>query len=86
MYETKQYTLIQMSKDNTILSSEVFLPGEVPEELTIAEETAYILLENHQVNHEFSRELYERDTDMMITYYANEDGFMVEDFTVLNWK
>ncbi len=84
--EPIEYRLLQMQEDNSIAESAVYAPGDMPEELTVLKDTAYLLLETHQRNSETIREIFNPDTDHISTLYAGENGYLLEDLTFINWK
>ena len=81
-----EYRLLQMRDDNTIADLAIYTPGEMPEELTVLEDTAYLLLETHQQNSDTIREIFNPDADHISTLYAGEDGYLLEDLTFINWE
>lgn len=81
-----QYRLLQMREDNTILSSRDYTPGEMPQDLTVSEDAAYLLLETHQQNSDTVRTIINPDEDHISTLYAGEDGYLLEDITFLHWE
>ena len=81
-----EYRLLQMRDDNTIADLAIYAPGEMPEEITVLEDTAYLLLETHQKNSNTIRDIFNPDADHISTLYAGEDGYLLEDLTFINWE
>ncbi len=81
-----EYRLLQMREDNTIADLAIYTPGEMPEELTVLEDTAYLLLETHQKNSDTIREIFNPDADHISTLYAGEDDYLLENLTFINWE
>ena len=81
-----QYRLLQMREDNTILSSADYTPGEMPQDITVPADAAYLLLETHQQNSDTIRTIINPDEDHISTLYAGEDGYLLEDLTFLHWE
>ena len=84
MVVPEKYVLVQMDTRSNVLSSDVFAPGQMPETVSILDNTAYVVLENHG-REDVTRELYDSDTDMVKTFYCREDGFMGQAYTTLEW-
>lgn len=89
MYEPEEYVLLQMDKDNHILRKDTYLPGELPVDLAPEAETEYLILETHnrlaQKNEKIVREIFNQNNDHFSTFCANEDGFMIEKHTFIQW-
>lgn len=81
-----QYRLLQMREDNTILSSDDYTPGEMPQDITVSSDAAYMLLETHQQSSDTVRTIINPDEDHISTLYAGEDGYLLEDITFLHWE
>ncbi len=81
-----QYRLLQMREDNTILSSTDYTPGEMPQDITVSADAAYLLLETHQQDTDPIRTIINPDEDHIFTLYAGEDGYLLEDLTFLHWQ
>ena len=81
-----QYRLLQMREDNTILSSADYTPGEMPQDITVSADAAYLLLETHQQSSDTVRTIINPDEDHISTLYAGEDGYLLEDLTFLHWE
>lgn len=90
MYEPEQYVLLQMDPQNNIIQKDTYLPGELPKDLIPDPNTEYLILETHNHDAEkdarIERTIYARDTDQIPTYFANEDGFMMEHHSFIQWE
>ena len=87
MYEPESFTIHYMDSKNQLLRSDVYLPGNMPEKLLLTEDIAYLILEihNHYGEPIISRQLFDPEADHIKTLYAGENGYMLEDLTVLEW-
>lgn len=83
-YEPEHYMVVQMDEQNEVLSSDRYLPGQLPEELILQEEAAYVLLETH-TEEQTTREIFDSTTETLKTLYCREDGFFGQMFTSLVW-
>lgn len=90
MYEPEKYVLLQMDANNQILQKDVYEPGSLPTDLEPKSKTEYILLETHNrlasKDETVTRTIFNRNNDHLTTFYANEDGFMIEDYTFIQWS
>jgi len=87
MYEPESFTIHYMDSKNQLLRSDIFLPGNMPEKLLLTEDIAYLILEihNHYGEPIINRQLFDPEADHIKTLYAGENGYMLEDLTVLEW-
>lgn len=90
MYEAEKYVLLQMDNSNQIVNSASYEPGKVPTDLIPEAETAYVILETHNAmateNEKITREIFSKSDDHISTYSANENGFMIENYTFIQWN
>ncbi len=84
MVPPEEYALVQMDDDNHILCTDRFRPGEHPEEITLLENTAYVLLETGTQEGR-TRELWDRNTENLTTLYVGDNGFFHQAHTLLIW-
>ena len=85
-YPAEKVRLIQMDGQNREVSRIEFVPGEAPEELTPAVETAYILVEHCRSDgQEIDRELISRGEEYLYTYELQPSGFFHSQTTQVSW-
>lgn len=93
MFPPERIVLLQLDADSNILERTEYAPGQLPERLTLAAETEFILAETHKQAPDgrtvVSRELRERprqeDKEILTTYLCREDGICVQHHTTLRW-
>ena len=78
-----------MSADNMLISLTDYSPGEVPENYSPEADTAYIILETHSRDEEWSailtREIFDRGDEYIETFFARMDGICIIRLTQLSW-
>ena len=86
-FPAESIRLIQMDRQNRMLDQMEFQPGQAPETLTPAAETAYILVEYCCKNSpEVDRELIPRREESLTTYVLQPSGFFHTQTTQLLWE
>lgn len=90
MFAPEEIVLIQMDGDSRELSRRSFVPGRLPERLTLAEGCAYVLAETHKRDPEgeasVTRELISLNKDgstLFTSFYVREDGLCLQQSTEL---
>jgi len=82
--------IVQMSADNVLVSQTDYKPGEVPEIYSPEADTAYIVIETHSRDEEWSailtREIFDRGNEHFETFYARTDGVCIKHWTHLTWE
>ncbi|MBE6951065.1 MAG: hypothetical protein E7451_06985 [Ruminococcaceae bacterium] len=76
--------LVQMSADHTELAREEYLPGEMPETITPAAGTAYIIAEEY-AGDEVTRTLYQPGGDPIKVFCQGEQVYCLPRFTEIMW-
>lgn len=84
-------TVMQMDKNNVVLSRETYEPGTLPETLRTESGAAYLLVEIEKTdgdgNSYMERQLYDpSDKEQLITFYAMENGLMGAQDTTVEWQ
>ena len=86
-YPAERIRLIQMDRQNRMLDQMEFQPGQAPETLTPAAETAYILVEYcRKDSPESDRELIPKGEEDLYTYELQPSGFFHTQTTQLLWE
>ncbi len=90
MYEPVKIVVTQMNGQNQIVDSQEYIPGEIPEKITPANTTEYILVETIKKDKAgkeiVARELCRKEEYSFETFYAREDGVCVEKWTEVEWN
>lgn len=90
MYPPSRISLIQFSKDGSILSRTEYKPGELPHSLTVDQNCSYIILETYKSSPDegetVSRQLYQGDSSNLDSFYLRTDGICAKQSTALIWK
>lgn len=85
----KHIRILQMSEEGQVLEKTEFAPGQAPDVLDLARETAYLVVESEGTD--FSgksvtdRELVNRGEETMTTWYPLDNGFFNNQLTALHW-
>ncbi|HHU91095.1 MAG TPA: hypothetical protein GXZ22_08595 [Clostridiaceae bacterium] len=86
----EKITVLQMDKDSNIISRMEYSPGKLPDTITPADNTEYIIAESHSFNLEgkaaVSRSIYDRKAETLDTFYCRDDGICVKQWTNLDWN
>lgn len=77
--------LIQMDSSNNELARTEFLPGEMPEEFTPMEDTAYLIIEEHRESGVY-RSLHQREDDSIEVFHSLNGTLCIPQRTTVNWK
>ena len=79
-----------MDADNRTLSRREYKPGKLPDSLTPAGDTAYILTETYKHDRSGAEiitwELYDQRDETLAAFYLREDGICVKRQTTLEWN
>lgn len=82
----RTYTLTQFGADNTVLSSDTFLPGELSESIKPLPDTAFMVLEQtNQRDGAVTRTLHQRGDSYLTTFTARPDGLCVPEQSEISW-
>lgn len=86
----QMYVLHCMNADHGTLEEWMYLPGELPEELQLPAETAYVLLEIHELDGQdqpvLRYEVYDRQDEQLQAYHALENGICAAQSVKLRWE
>lgn len=89
VYPVEKTVLIQMDGNNRVITSQEFLPGQVPAEFIPESHTAYLLVETHRLSKSggqtVDRELFDREDTTLTTYQEGKNGFFCRQDTVIHW-
>lgn len=84
-----QVVILQMNDQSEVIERTSYVPGELPEELSLHTDTAYLVVETYgrDASQQIAvgRTLYEQDSTDIETFAAREDGVCVEHWTALVW-
>lgn len=90
MPSPEKINVLQMDKDNKILSRLNYLPGELPDTISPIEKAEYIMVESQGTDMEgktvTSRTLYDRRVQALDTFYCLDNGICVKQWTKLDWN
>ncbi len=90
VYKPLSVRVIQFDEDNTVLRTEEYEAGKLPETLTLEKGTAYLLAETKKRDANngilVSRALYERGTESLDALYDRGDGICVKQSAALDWR
>ena len=89
MYPPVKIVVTQMDKDNQVVESKEYNPGEVLQELIPAADTEYIIVETVKLdqnsNEIHMREMCQKEDDNFATFFCREDGVCVQKNTRVMW-
>ena len=89
MYAPVKIVVTQMNRENQVVDSKEYNPGEVTAELVPAADTEYIIVETVKQDTngvEISmREMCQRENDNFETFFCREDGICVKKSTRVLW-
>lgn len=81
MKPPQRYELLQLDRDSTVISRLSYTPQDMPEDISLQKDTAYLILErfSDQQNPQEQplRILYQREDAILNYFTAREDGFCV---------
>lgn len=81
-----QITVLQMAADHTVLSREAYVPGTLPETLTVQDGTAYLMAETLSAASEAPARTVCQPGDLWLnTFFCRADGICVMQATGLVW-
>lgn len=90
MRPPREITILQMDAQSAILSRTQYAPGQLPDELALAPEVAYLLVETRGgapgAQAAVTRAVYGRDDELLPAFYCREDGVCVKQWTQLAWQ
>lgn len=94
MFKPVKITLVQMDKENKVVKQEVFIPGNLPEELTAEKDTAYFLIKTEKKTPDgttvIARSIYEQkaseEENPLETFFSVDNGIITKQHTVVTWK
>lgn len=90
VYPMDKTVLLQLDQNNQVIHRQELLPGQAPETLTPAEETAYILVESCRTDSQgetvIDREIVSRGEDSLYTYSLQPSGFFTKQATQVLWE
>jgi hypothetical protein len=92
LFAPEMNTVIQMNKDNTILSQEEYTPDSFPDTFTPNSETEYIIVETKKqvpANPDTTRiyrDIYSISDESITTFCAREDHICEERETPILWS
>lgn len=89
MYEPTLIQILQMDKNNIVVSKEVYQPGFVPEELKVKPEIDYIIVETSKKDEEGStiktREIFSEKDEFFSTFSSGEKDIYFKKETKIMW-
>ena len=83
--ETDNVEILEMDSGHSVLSRLSCAPGELPQELRVRPDTAYIVLETLDRQGEVTRTLYQRGDETLTAPFCREDGICVQKSCSLLW-
>lgn len=81
---TDSVVVIRMDENHQELGRETYLPENLPEEIELPENVAYLLVEEHR-GEKTVRSICQAGDAEMAVYYAMENGICVKESAKLNW-
>lgn len=81
----ERIVLIHMSAENQELSREEHVPGQMPESVTPAEGTSYIIVEEY-AGELVTRSLYQPENDSIQVFYRTEKVYCLPQYTTIEWN
>ena len=89
MDEPERVRLIQLDSESKVLSQEEYMPGKLPDRLTVDSGTEYIIVETESngtdPNGNITRELYQPGDESLFAFYCREDGICVKQDCNITW-
>jgi len=89
MFAPQQIVIVQMGKDDSVISRTQYVPGLLPDTLTLQPHTAYFIVETHRLDSQgkesISRAVYAHDTSIINTYSERDDGMLIRQETDIVW-
>lgn len=86
----EKYVLVHMDENHQLISSGEYTPDNVPSEMTIPAETAYLILETYGWNKDrelfAERQVINRDDESFATFQVRPDGICIKEYTYLFWR
>lgn len=76
--------LVEMSADHAELARAEYIPGQMPESITPADGTAYIIVEEI-AGEEVTRTLYQPGDENIQVFYQADAVYCLPQFTTINW-
>lgn len=90
MYPPEKISVLQMDKDSKAISRLEYSPGKLPDTITPIDKAEYIIVESHKYDQEgkavTSRSIYDRKVESLDTFYCQDNGICVKQWTKLDWN
>ena len=90
MYQPEKHFIYYMNNDNQVIESSNYEPENIDDEINVPSETAYMIIETQSRDFDgqliSNRQIIDRDSEAMTTYYAYDDTVCNPKITTLNWK
>ena len=90
MYQPEKHFIYYMNNDNQVIESSNYEPENIDDEINVPSETAYMIIETQSRDFDgqliSNRQIIDRDSEAMTTYYAYDDIVCNPKITTLNWK
>ncbi|MCI8633294.1 MAG: hypothetical protein HFE64_07440 [Lachnospiraceae bacterium] len=81
----EEVRLIEMTADHQKTQETVYAAGEVPAQLVLPEEVAYVVMETKE-EQEIERAVVSRGEEGLESWYLREDGYLAARYTQLLWQ
>lgn len=81
----EEIVVLQMDESGQLLSRKAYIPGALPEKLTLDTKADYLIVET-KGSESVKRELLEPDAESMETFRCRNDGICVKEYTELVWS
>lgn len=91
MYEPVKITLYQMTENHKIIKETEYIPGKLPDKISVEKETEYILIETEKKTLSgkpvIDREIYDdkEEENTLGTFYVMDNGIIAEQETEVVW-
>lgn len=90
IYPPEKIVVLKMDRSSEVLDRTEYIPGQLPEEITLEAGVAFIIAETHKSDDKgqslVERKLYEKGADFMETLFLREDKVCVIQSTRLDWS
>ncbi len=90
VYAPKQIKILQMDKNNKVIRQAEYPPQEMPEKIIPDSDTKYIIVESIAQDRDnksvSSYEVYEKNEEMIQTYFGKESGVCEKVNTPIKWQ
>ncbi len=82
-------SVLQFSKDGSVVSKEDYAAGELPFKITTNSDTEYIIVETHMKSatgeETVTRELFQADDETLFAFSCREDGICIKQHCSIIW-